>query len=354
MSPPWTYADATINRTLSPEQKIELYRQMVRARWFEKRGIAYYGAGKMGGWLNLQIGQEAIAVAFRSLMTADDHSLTGFRGIGHALAAGMSMKVCMAELYGKASGSSKGKGGMMGMFAPDRNYWGGHSVAAAQTPLAAGLAFGLKYREVAGVVCCFLGDGAVNQGCFHESLNLAGLFDLPVIYVIENNGYAMGMSVKRSSAFKSCLAQRAETYDIEWDILNGDDLYEIRAKAEPAFERARRESRPTVLEISTYRFFGHTIADANQKLYRAPADIEERKLNHDPILRWHEQLVREGVLDDATAKAIGESAKSEAEAAGVFADESRSPEAAEITQDVYWESDHQTSASKVGWHQFDD
>ena len=185
------------------------------------------------------------------------------------------MNECMAELYGKATGCSKGKGGSMHFFAPDKNYWGGHGIVAGQTPLGAGLAYGLKYQGLKGACLCYLGDGAINQGAYHESLNLAALFDLPVIYVIENNGYSMGTSQKRSSAFKSCLAERADGYNIAWDTVNGEDVYEVRAKTQVAMERAHEESRPTVLEISTYRYYGHSVADANSKKYRSPEEIKQ-------------------------------------------------------------------------------
>lgn len=214
-----------INRHWSPEEKIDLLRRMIRIRRFEQSALKYYNAGRIGGWMILSIGQESVAAGVRSLMGPHDHSISGPRGIGHALAAGMPMGPCMAEFFGKTGGCSKGKGGMFSFYDPSRNHWGCHALAAAQTPLAAGLAFALKQRDLPGAAVCFLGDGAVNQGVYHESLNLAGLFGLPVVYVIENNGYAMGMSVARSSSFKECLAKRAEGYDIDWDRCGDGDLY---------------------------------------------------------------------------------------------------------------------------------
>ncbi|MGC4015878.1 MAG: thiamine pyrophosphate-dependent dehydrogenase E1 component subunit alpha [Luteolibacter sp.] len=347
------FADAAINLALTPGEKIDLHRLMVRTRRLEQAAMLEYAAGQMGGWLSLQIGQEAIAAGFRSLLGQEDHVISGYRAIGHAVASGVSMEACLAELFGKTSGCAKGKGGMMGMFHPAGRFWGGYSVAGAQTPLAAGLAFALKQRHVRGAVCCFLGDGAVNQGCFHEALNLAGLFNLPVIYVIENNQFGMYTSVQRASAYRDCLAKRAEGYDIDWDLINGDDVYEIRAKAHVAFERAYQESRPTVLEVSTYRFYGQSIADANQKLYRTPEEIEERKLNHDPIVIWRQQLIAEGVLSEESAQRISEEAKAESIAARAFARDAPAPEIADVMKDVYWESDHDTAASRVGWHFFD-
>lgn len=216
------HATAPINQQLSSEGKISILRDIVRIRRFEQAALKQYTAGKMGGFLHLYNGQESVAVGTISLAGESDHIITAYRDHGHALAVGMSMNECMAELYGKATGCSKGKGGSMHFFAPDKNYWGGHGIVAGQTPLGAGLAYGLKYQGLKGACLCYLGDGAINQGAYHESLNLAALFDLPVIYVIENNGYSMGTSQKRSSAFKSCLAERADGYNIAWDTVNGD------------------------------------------------------------------------------------------------------------------------------------
>ncbi|MFC5456377.1 thiamine pyrophosphate-dependent enzyme [Prosthecobacter fluviatilis] len=199
---------AAVNAELTPADKIQLLRQMHRIRAFEITALQHYQAGRMGGFLILQIGQEAIPVAVRSMMGPQDHSICSLRGMGTAIVSGMSMREGMAELFGKATGCARGRGGLFGFYAPEHRHWGGHGYAATQTALAAGLAFGLKHQEKRGAVFCFLGDGAVNQGTFHESLNLASLFSLPVIYLIENNGYAMGTSVKRSSAFEGSLAPR--------------------------------------------------------------------------------------------------------------------------------------------------
>ena len=213
------FASSPINQSLTPQRKIELYTQMVRIRRFEQAALKYYNAGKMGGFLHLYIGQESVAVGTISLGGEHDHVITAYRDHGHALAVGMGMNECMAELYGKPTGCSKGKGGSMHFFAPDKNFWGGHGIVAGQTPLGLGLAYGVKYLGREGCCLCYLGDGAVNQGAFHESLNIAALFEIPVVYVIENNGYSMGTSQERSSAFNGCLAQRAEAYDIEWDVV---------------------------------------------------------------------------------------------------------------------------------------
>lgn len=346
------FANSPINQSLTPERKIELYTQMVRIRRFEQASLKYYSAGKMGGFLHLYIGQEAVAVGTISLGAEDDHFITAYRDHGHALAVGMSMNECMAEMYGKQTGCSKGKGGSMHFFAPDKNFWGGHGIVGGQTPLGLGLGYGLKYLDKKGCCMCYLGDGAVNQGAFHESLNIAALFEIPVIYIIENNGYSMGTSQKRSSSYQGCLAQRAEGYDIEWDVIDGSDIYEVRAKTQIAVERAHNQHKPTVLEIDTYRYYGHSIADANHKKYRTPEEIQNYKDNHDPIAVFERKLLAEGVLNEDQAKQINKAAQEEAAASVKFAEESPAPTVADISTDIYWETDNDTEASKIGHHFF--
>ena len=346
------YANAEVNRRLPAGDKIEYLRTMVRIRRFEEASLKHYNGGKMGGFLHLYIGQESVAVGSISVCGENDHIITAYRDHGHALAVGMGMNECMAELFGRRTGCSKGKGGSMHFFAPDKNYWGGHGIVAGQTPLGAGLAYGLKYKGIKGAALCYLGDGAVNQGAFHESLNLAELWDLPVIYIIENNGYSMGTSQERSSAFKNCLAQRGEAYGIEWDVGKGHDLYEVRAKTQVAIERAHEEGRPTILELDTYRYLGHSVADANAKKYRTPEEIDHYKQHFDPINVWKNYLLEEHVIDEDAYKAIDNEAKEEAKEAVKFAEESPFPEVSEITDDVYWEVDEGTEAGRTGRHFF--
>ena len=264
----------------------------------------------------------------------------------------MEMGECMAEFFGKATGCSKGKGGSMHLFATEKRYWGGHGIVAGQTPLGLGIAYALKYKGVFGCCLCYLGDGAVNQGAYHESLNLASLMSLPVIYIIENNGYSMGTSLARSSAFKQMLAQRAEGYNIPWEHANGENIYEMRVKTQAAIDRAHEESRPTVLEIATYRYYGHSVADANARKYRTPEEIEHYKSNHDPLRLWQKRLVDEGILTEEQAAAIDHEARAEAEAAARFADESPFPSEADIFADVYSEVDHPTGDGPHGTHFF--
>lgn len=348
------FASSPINQALSREEKIGLLRTMIRIRRFEQASLKYYNAGRIGGFLHLYIGQESVAVGTLSLCGENDHNITAYRCHGHGLASGMNMNECMAELFGKYTGSAKGKGGSMHLFAPDKNFWGGHGIVGGQTPLGLGLAYGLKYKGLEGAALCYLGDGAVNQGAFHESLNLAALFELPVVYIIENNGYSMGTSQKRSSAYRGCLAQRAEAYDMEWDLVDGSDIYEVRAKSHIALERARKESRPTMLEINTYRYYGHSVADANAKKYRSPEEIENYKNNHDPINTFRNRLIAEGVLTSEEADAINKAAAGEAAAAVAFADASPNPSIESIMDDIYWEVDNQTEAGRTGRHFFND
>ena len=350
-----TYANAPINKALDNESKIDLYREMVRIRRFEQAALQAYQKGKMGGFLHLYIGQEATAVGCVSLMGEHDHIITAYRDHGHALAVGMGMNECMAELYGKFTGCSKGKGGSMHFFAPDKNYWGGHGIVGGQTPLGLGIAYALKYKGLEGCCMCFLGDGAVNQGAFHESLNIAALWDVPVIYIIENNGYSMGTSQQRSSAHpEHGLAQRAEAYNMEWDTVHGENLYEVRAKTHKAIERAHKEKRPSMLEIFTYRYYGHSIADANHHRYRTKEEIKSYQENKDPIEVWKRILIHEGVLTDAVAKEIDEAAKEESKASVAYAEESPYPPAQEIMTDVYHSVDNPGTHTNEGKIFFND
>ena len=350
-----SYAQDPVNADLTAEQKIGFYREMVRIRKFEQAALQAYQKGKMGGFLHLYIGQEGTAVGTVSLMGDHDHVITAYRDHGHALAVGMGMNECMAELYGKFTGCSKGKGGSMHFFAPDKNYWGGHGIVGGQTPLGLGLAYALKYKGLKGCVMCFLGDGAVNQGPFHEALNLAALWDIPVIYIIENNGYSMGTSQLRSSAYpEEGLAARAHAYDMAWDSIAGEYLYEVRAKTMAAIQRAHEEHRPTMLEIHTYRYYGHSIADANHKKYRTKEEIEEYQKNRDPINLWARVLEAEGVMDAAQAKQIDKDARDEAKASIDFEDNSPFPPPSELLTDVYHSVDNPDTHDNAGAIFFND
>ncbi len=346
------HAQAPVNARLSPEERIELFRKMVRIRRFEERSLRAYQAKKIGGFLHLYIGQEAVAVGCCSLMGPNDHVITAYRDHGHAIAVGMDTKPLMAELYGKATGCSKGKGGSMHYFDPSRNFWGGHGIVGGQIPLGAGLAYALKYKGLKGAAMAFMGDGAVNQGAVHEAYNLASLWNLPVVFVIENNGYSMGTSQARSSAGPS-LAQRAEGYGMAWDIAeNGHDILEIRDKFDRLLKLAHDQSLPSVLEIRTYRYRGHSVADPDTT-YREKKEIEEYKATKDPIMTYERALVAEGVLTAELIKQIDEAARAEAETSAQFAEQSPFPTAEDIKKDVYWEADNPADRKSVGTLFFD-
>jgi pyruvate dehydrogenase E1 component subunit alpha len=339
------HAGASVNSSLSAPQKIELYRLMVRIRRFEERSLRAYQAKKIGGFLHLYIGQEAVAVGCCSLMGKNDHVITAYRDHGHAIAVGMELNPLMAELYGKATGCSKGKGGSMHFFDPARNYWGGHGIVGGQVPLGTGLAYGLKYKGLKGACMTFMGDGAVNQGAVHEAYNLAALWDLPVIFVIENNGYSMGTSQARSSAGE--LAKRAEGYGMAWGVCDGHDVYEVRAVMAKYLDLARNSCKPAVVEIRTYRYRGHSVADPDNT-YRAKAEIEEYRKTKDPIQVFQETLLGEKVLDAAQIEKIDSEARAEADVSADFAEASPFPTAADLQKDVYWETDNPSQRTSEG------
>ena len=337
----------TTNKNLTSEQKIDLYTTMIRIRRFEERSVQSYQQGHIGGFCHTYIGEESVAMGSMSVLGENDHVVTAYRDHAHALISGMSMNECMAEQYGKFTGSSKGKGGSMHLFAPDKRFWGGHGIVGGQTPLGIGLAFALKYKGIKGCCLCYLGDGAVNQGAFYESLNLAGLWKLPVVYIIENNQYSMGTSQERSSA-GSCLAKRAEGFEMDWEVCeNGNDLYEVRAVTARAVKRAHEESRPTLLEIKTYRYRGHSMSDPDQT-YRTKEEIADYKATKDPIMLFQKKLLDEKVLNEAKINEINKAAKAEAETSAQFAEQSPFPPSSEIQNDIYWEEDNPEKKTSQG------
>ncbi|WP_345785665.1 pyruvate dehydrogenase (acetyl-transferring) E1 component subunit alpha [Pelagicoccus sp. SDUM812003] len=348
-------AKLPINKGLSKEDQLAFYRDMVRIRRFEERSLRVYQQGKIGGFLHLYIGQESIAVGCASLMGEHDHMITAYRNHGHGLAVGMGMNECMAELLGKATGCSKGKGGSMHYFAPDKNYWGGHGIVGGQVPLGTGIAYALKYKGLTGSCMTFMGDGAINQGAVHEAYNLAALWDLPAIFIIENNGYSMGTSQERSSSHpEHGLAARAEGYNMAWEHVNGESIFAIRDGVGRAIERAHKESKPTLLEIHTYRYQGHSVADANAKKYRTKEEIDDYRKNHDPLNVYRLYLLDQKIMSEDEMKEIDNAAKKEAEDAAKFADESDFPSVESITEDVYWEADNPDQRASQGRLFFND
>ncbi len=351
---PRAFADHPVNKKLKKADKISLLREMYRIRRFEERSLRAYQQGRIGGFLHLYIGQEAVAVGSTTVLGNNDHIITAYRDHGHALACGMGMNECMAELYGKATGCSKGKGGSMHFFAPDKRYWGGHGIVAGQTPLGAGLAFALKYKGLKGAALCFMGDGATNQGIFYESLNLASLWDLPVVFIIENNGYSMGTSLERHSAASEKLAKRAEVFNMDWDVGHGNSVLAVRAKVADALEIAHKKSRPSLLELYTYRYRGHSIADANAEKYRSKKEIQSYQENKDPISVYQKILLEDKILTEDETRKINKEAKEEADASAKFAEESDFPSFDDITRDVYWTVDNPGEHDNVGRIFFND
>jgi len=310
---------------------INIYHQMLLARRFEEKSAEAYSAGKIGGFCHLYIGQEAVAIGAISAIRKDDYVLTSYRDHAHAIAKGMSPESVMAELYGKATGCSRGKGGSMHMFDKELNFLGGHAIVGGQIPLATGVAFATKYKETDQVTLCFFGEAAVNQGAFHESLNMAQLWKLPCIYICENNQYGMGTSLKRAMSSQD-ISQKASAYEIASEFVDGMDVLAVREATLRAVERARKEYLPTLLEVRTYRFMGHSMSDPGN--YRTRAEIE-RHQERDPIKLFSATLNEEAVLTDSEFQRIDAEVKEQVEKAVLFAEQSPLPDPKELFTDVY-------------------
>src|SRR6266571_5520312 len=279
---------------LDRETLRDLYYQMLLIRRFEEKSAESYSMGKIGGFCHLYIGQEAVAVGTISAIRPDDYVLASYREHAHAIAKGISPEAVMAELYGKAGGCSRGKGGSMHMFDKDVNFLGGHAIVGGQIPLATGVAFASKYKGTDQVTLCFFGEAAVNQGAFHESLNMAQLWKLPCIYICENNMYGMGTSLERAMSF-SDVAQKACAYEIASEFVDGMDVLAMRHATERAVKRARKEYLPTLIEARTYRYMGHSMSDPGK--YRTRAEIEKYQ-ERDPIKILTATLKENDVLTD--------------------------------------------------------
>jgi len=300
---------------LNTEQLIELYRQMQLIRRFEEKSAEVYVAGKIGGFCHLYIGQEAVAVGAISAIRKDDYVFASYREHGHALAKGMPARSIMAELLGKATGCSKGKGGSMHMFDKELGFLGGHAIVGGQIPLATGAAFASMYQGSDQVTLCFFGEAAVNQGAFHESLNMAQLWKLPCIYICENNQYGMGTSIARGMSLRD-VAQKGCAYEMASEFVDGMDVLAVREATMRAVERARRQSLPTLLEVRTYRFMGHSMSDPGN--YRTRAEIEKYQ-ERDPIKLFSASLLEEKITDQKKLDEINKQIHDEVEDAFRFA-----------------------------------
>jgi len=320
-------------RGLSRDQLIEIYRQMVLIRRFEEKSAEAYVAGKIGGFCHLYIGQEAVAVGALSAIGKEDIVLTSYREHGLALAKGMAPRPLMAELFGKATGCSKGKGGSMHMFDKSLGFYGGHAIVGGQIPLATGTAFATKYQGTDQVTLCFFGEAAVNQGAFHESLNMAQLWKLPCIYICENNQYGMGTSLARAMSL-SDISKKACAYEMASEFVDGMDVLAVREATARAVERARKGYLPTLLEIRTYRFMGHSMSDPGN--YRTRAEIEKYQ-ERDPIKLFSASLLEEKIVDQKTLDDIDRKVREVVEDALQFAEASPLPDPEELYTDIYAE-----------------
>jgi pyruvate dehydrogenase E1 component alpha subunit len=308
-------------------------RQMLQIRRFEERAGEAYSLGKIGGFCHLYIGQEAVAVGTLAALRDDDYLTCSYRDHGHALARGITARAIMAELFGKAAGCSKGKGGSMHLFDASLGFLGGHAIVGGHIPLTTGIAFAIKYRGGDQVALCYFGEAAVNNGAFHEALNMAALWKLPAIYICENNRYGMGTALERASAIYD-VSERACSYDMANEVVDGQDVLAVRAAMDRAAARARKESLPTLLEIRTYRFMGHSMSDPIHGHYRTKEEVDEQR-KRDPITTWGDRLTAAGVLDAAGIAALDAEAIAEAEDAVTFADGAPEPPPEELWADVY-------------------
>ena len=317
---------------MDKKKKVEMFRSMLLIRRFEERAAQMYGMQKIGGFCHLYIGQEAIAVGTVAALNDDDYYISSYRDHGHILAKGTEPGPVMAELFGKATGVSKGKGGSMHLFDVERGFMGGHGIVAGQIPIATGFAFASKYKKDGKVVVCSFGEGAVHQGAFHESLNLAKLWKLPAIYMIENNRYGMGTPLERASAIWD-LSQKAASYDMARATMDGMDIMEVYKVVSEAVKRAREENEPTLIEARTYRFRGHSMSDPVHGHYRTKDEVEDQK-KHDPIELFKDQLLKEKVLTDVTIKEIEQDVKKEVMDSVKFAEESPAPAMDTLFEDI--------------------
>ncbi len=310
-------------------------RQMMLIRKFEEKAGEAYSLGRVGGFCHLYIGQEAVAVGTMAALGPEDWITASYREHGHALARGVSARAIMAELYGKATGSSKGKGGSMHIFDASLRFMGGHGIVGSHIPLAAGMAFAARYRKTNAVSVCFFGEAAMNIGAFHEALNMAALWKLPAIFICENNGYGMGTALARASSILD-LSRRAYSYDMAADVVDGQDVFAVKAAVDQAVDRARTESRPTLLEMKTYRYVGHSMSDAAHGTYRTREEVEEYR-QRDPIRLLADALRAADLLDSAALEALVADVAAEVEDAITFAEDSPDPDERELHTDVYAE-----------------
>ena len=315
---------------------LELHRRLLRSmllqRRFEEKTAEAYAVGKIGGFCHLYIGQEGTGTGAIDALRDDDYVITTYRDHGQAIARGIPPRAVMAELFGRADGCSHGKGGSMHLFSREHNFLGGHGIVGAHIPLGTGVAFAIKYRGGDQVCLCFLGEAAVNNGAFHEALNMAGLWKLPVIYMIENNRYGMGTALERASAIND-IAERARAYNMPRAVVDGQDVLAVRRTVTEAINRARTEQVPTLIEARTYRFMGHSMSDAVSGTYRSKAELEEH-VKRDPIALLRSVMQDAGEINDDEVAKLDAEVRAICEDAWNFADASPEPPVEALTEDV--------------------
>jgi pyruvate dehydrogenase E1 component alpha subunit len=317
-------------------QLVQWYRDMLLIRRFEEKAGQLYGMGLIGGFCHLYIGQEAVVVGLQSAAGPTDSVITSYRDHGQMLACGMDPKGVMAELTGRIGGYSKGKGGSMHMFSREKRFYGGHGIVGAQVPIGTGLALAHQYTKDGGVCHVYLGDGALNQGQVYESFNMAALWKLPVVYVIENNKYAMGTSIERASAGGTELFKRGAAYGIPGEPVNGMSVIDVNEAANRALEHARSGQGPYILEMKTYRYRGHSMSDPAK--YRTKEEVSRMREQHDPIDTLKAKLLEMGAVDEAALKEIDREVKAIVTEAAEFAQTSPEPDPAELWTDVLIEA----------------
>jgi pyruvate dehydrogenase E1 component alpha subunit len=317
------------------DEALEWYRKMVLIRRFEELAEEAYGQGRIGGFLHLYIGEEAVAVGAIAALSPDDDVLTHYRDHGYLLARDIPPGPVMAELFGRATGVSKGKGGSMHMAVVDRHLWGGYAIVGGHVPLAVGMAFANRRLGRPGVVACFMGEGATNIGTFYAGLNLAAVWKVPLVAIVENNGYAMGSAVERVSAVRD-ICRKACAFDMPGVQVDGNDVLAVRDAVRERVEAARAGGGPQLVEALTYRFRGHSMGDPQR--YRTKEEVEAAKAN-DPITRWRATILERGLADEAALRLIEARVEADVDEAVRFATASPEPDAAEIDRDVLAEGE---------------
>jgi pyruvate dehydrogenase E1 component alpha subunit len=320
---------------VSPDVLMRWYADMLLIRRFEERAGQMYGMGLIGGFCHLYIGQEAVVVGMQAALEEGDTIVTSYRDHGHMLACGMDPKGVMAELTGRRGGYSHGKGGSMHMFSREKNFFGGHGIVGAQVPIGTGLAFAHRYRDDGRISVTYLGDGAINQGQVYESFNMASLWKLPVVYVIENNRYGMGTSVSRASA-RTDLFHRGVAYGIPGEQVDGMDVVAVHEAGLAAAEHARSGQGPVILEMLTYRYRGHSMSDPAK--YRSKEEVDRMRTEHDPITHLRQRLVEDHQADENELKQIEKRARDLVAEAAQFAQDCPEPDPSELWTDVLVEA----------------